>query len=485
MADNRSAVGLAAGGSRQDNTYLIDGANITSPAFGTLAIEVNELDIAEVNLKRAGVTAEFGRTRRHRDQRREPERLEPVRGSGPHRLAARGAGERATSCRPICTAAGLQPGDVPRSAADARRSSRRSASAARWSATCSSSTGPPATSGTQVGPRQQGRRRRCRTKCARAPSTSASSRPAPSSSHQLTFSHRDHPLDADNNGLTSDYAPSVATTSDHSSRITTLDWAYFPSPHRSLNVRYQRTREINEDVPVTRSGYLPPFDPAHLAAMGQYTDPLQANLITGGREFTNMQNYRRHEVRGDGQAVLRPRPHQPRAQGRRRLRVRRGDAQPPRQRLGHRSRRSPSAACPALRARYFTPQPPQLGQGDTYSLFVQDALTLSNRLSVNAGVLLNRDEFAQRARRQRRLPRHGHAEGRRGGLRVEGRHLHLPALRLRRRDPAAPRRQLSAARAARATRSTATGAATTTWTRNRAAAAWRRAASSRPRRSST
>ena len=30
--------------------------------FGTLAIQVNQLDIAEINLTRAGVTAEFGRT---------------------------------------------------------------------------------------------------------------------------------------------------------------------------------------------------------------------------------------------------------------------------------------------------------------------------------------------------------------------------------------------------------------------------------------
>ena len=62
VADNRSPVGPAAGGSRQDNLYLIDGANITSPAFGYLSTEVNELDIAEVNIKRAGVNAEFGRT---------------------------------------------------------------------------------------------------------------------------------------------------------------------------------------------------------------------------------------------------------------------------------------------------------------------------------------------------------------------------------------------------------------------------------------
>ena len=62
VADNRSRVGPASGGSLQDNTYLIDGANITNPGYGYLSSEVNELDIAEVNLTRAGVSAESGRT---------------------------------------------------------------------------------------------------------------------------------------------------------------------------------------------------------------------------------------------------------------------------------------------------------------------------------------------------------------------------------------------------------------------------------------
>src|SRR5688572_25789745 len=62
VADNRSTIGPAAGGGRQDNLYLIDGANITSLAFGYLSTEVNELDIVEINLKRAGISAEFGRT---------------------------------------------------------------------------------------------------------------------------------------------------------------------------------------------------------------------------------------------------------------------------------------------------------------------------------------------------------------------------------------------------------------------------------------
>jgi hypothetical protein len=62
VGDNRSVVGPVAGGGRQDNSYLVDGANITNPGFGYLSTEVNELDIAEVNLKRAGISAEFGRT---------------------------------------------------------------------------------------------------------------------------------------------------------------------------------------------------------------------------------------------------------------------------------------------------------------------------------------------------------------------------------------------------------------------------------------
>ena len=63
VADNRISTGPSAGGTRQDNTYLLDGANITSPAYGYLSRgDGNQLDIAEVNVKRAGISAEFGRT---------------------------------------------------------------------------------------------------------------------------------------------------------------------------------------------------------------------------------------------------------------------------------------------------------------------------------------------------------------------------------------------------------------------------------------
>ncbi len=64
VAENNNATpGMVSGGaSRQDNTYLIDGVNITNPGFGYLSTEVNEFDIAEFNVKRGAISAEFGRS---------------------------------------------------------------------------------------------------------------------------------------------------------------------------------------------------------------------------------------------------------------------------------------------------------------------------------------------------------------------------------------------------------------------------------------
>ena len=65
----------------------------------------------------------------------------------------------------------------------------------------------------QVGPAQQGRHVALPDEVREGPEFFGKLTASPSSSHQLTFSHRDHPVDVDYNGLTSDYAPSAATTS--------------------------------------------------------------------------------------------------------------------------------------------------------------------------------------------------------------------------------------------------------------------------------
>jgi len=51
-----------AGASRLDNSFLLDGVNITNPHYGDIVPNVSGLDIAEVNIKGGAITAEFGRS---------------------------------------------------------------------------------------------------------------------------------------------------------------------------------------------------------------------------------------------------------------------------------------------------------------------------------------------------------------------------------------------------------------------------------------
>ena len=305
---------------------------------------MNELDIAEVNLKRAGISAEFGRT--------SGTVTNAVSRSGSNRFSGIGridwlskdlvgayelpddlldAGVKPGTFRdPLLTteigpAVGLG-GPIVQDRVFFYGSARYSRET-KWDRV--NKVGTPLPDEVRTGPEFYGKLTA-----------------APTPSHQLTVSYRHRPSHVDNAGLTSDFAPSVATDDRqrqpdrHARNGRTSSTA-----RSSLNVRYLYMKENNEDVPVTDLGYLPPFNPRNLSAMGQYTDPTQANLTVGANQFTNIQNYRRHEVRGDVHAVLRRRQEQPRAEGRRRLRVRGGDVQPARQRLGHRSPTSRRTAC--------------------------------------------------------------------------------------------------------------------------------------------
>src|SRR6185295_9772017 len=184
------------------------------------------------------------------------------------------------------------------------------------------------------------------------------------------------------------------TTSDNGSRIATAEWSNFMTGQRSVNLRYLYMKENNEDEPVTALGLLPPFNPRNLAAMGQYTDPNQANLITGAGQYSNTQNYRRHEVRGVFSQFLDVghTSHAVKAGGGYEL----GEEALNRVTNGWGAIVAQSQdGVPALRTRYFKPQSPQKGQGRTHSLFVQDDVTIGARTTVNAGLLMNRDEFSQ------------------------------------------------------------------------------------------
>ena len=392
VADNRSPIGPAAGGGRQDNLYLIDGANITSPAFGYLSTEVNELDIAEVNIKRGGISAEFGRT--------SGTVVNAVSRSGSNRFSGVArvdwlprhfvagyklpsdlvdAGVRPGVFRdPLLTAdvgpaAGLG-GPIVRDRMFFYMSARHSRET-KWDRFNKVAT--PLPDEVRTGPELFGKITF-----------------APGMAHQLTSSYRYRPNHVENAGTGADFAPSVASHTDNGSRIATAEWANFLAARRSLNVRYLYMGENNEDAPITNLGYLPTFDPRNLAAMGQYIDPAQANLTVGGGAFTNVQNYRRHEVRGTFSQFF--------DVGRTSHTFKAGVGYEFSQELFNRTANGWGAivnitqgGVPALRARYYTPQSPQQGRTHTYALFAQDDITLATRASLNLGLLLNRDELTQ------------------------------------------------------------------------------------------
>jgi hypothetical protein len=392
VADNRSPVGPSAGGSRQDNVYLIDGANITSPAFGYLGTEINELDIAEVNIKRGGVSAEFGRT--------SGTVVNAVSRSGSNRFM--GVGRIDWLTKHLVNAyelptellnAGVRPGAFqdPLLSTAAMPAvgvggplirdrmffygSLRYSRETKWDRV--NRVGVSLPDEVQTAPEYFGKLTL-----------------VPTAQHQMTGSYRFRPSHTDDASLNSDVAPSLATQSDDGTRVATSEWAYFPGSRRSINVRYVFMKEINEDVPVRNLGQLPPFDVRNLSAMGQYTDSSQANLIVGAGQFTNVQNYYRHEVRATFGEVF--------DIGTTNHSFKAGIGLEFTEDLFSRTVNGWGAIVsitqdnvPALRARYYEPQAPQIGRTSTHSVFLQDEVVVSLRTSVTAGILLNRDEFGQ------------------------------------------------------------------------------------------
>jgi hypothetical protein len=383
VGDNRSTVGPSAGGTRQDNTYLIDGANITNPGFGTLSTEVNELDVAEVNIKRAGISAEFGRTG--------GVVTNVISRSGTNRLAGQGridwmpeafvADDKDSAFRDLLLTTVISPaigmgGPFIRDKlfwyGSARYFEER-----KWDRTNKLNDALP--DEVREGHELYG-------KVTATPVTR----------HLLNASFRDRPNDVENSiASPSGSMASIANTIDNSSRVATASWGYFLTDRSSVDVRYLYLKENREGTPVTNLGFLPtPFNASNPALMGQYDDPNLANVTTGAYQYFNTQNYRRHEVKATYSQFfdLGNSNHELKVGGGYEF----GEEELDRLANGWGTIVSISqSGLPRLRVRYYLEQPAQLGQGRTWSIFLQDNITIGSRLTVNAGVLFNRDAFAQ------------------------------------------------------------------------------------------
>jgi hypothetical protein len=386
VADNRSAIGPSAGGTRQDNTYLLDGASISNPSFGYLSTEVNELDIAEVNVKRAGVSAEFGRAA--------GVVTNAVTKSGSNRLAGTArldwqadsliGGFTSTAFRDAAVVPQVTPaigigGPFIKDKLFWYGSARYFKASIGQGLTNKLGTILPTSerTGHELYGKLTGN---------------------PTSSMLVNVGYRDRPNHVTNSGLGSNTNATVGNTTDNSARVFTASWAYFIGNRTSLDVKYLYMTEKNDNVPTTALGNLPtsgtPFDPKNLAAMGYVQDQNQQNIYVGGYQYYGTDDYRRHEVKPTfsrffdlGQST-----HNLKVGGTYEF----GEEMMVDQTNGWGIIiQTTTNGIPVYRARYFPDQPAQYGQGRTWSMFVQDDITFANRLTINAGLLIDRDDFSQ------------------------------------------------------------------------------------------
>ena len=379
LADNGTNT-PSAGGSRQENTYLMDGVNITNPGFGTLDFEVNELDIAEFNMKRGAISAEFGRAAGFVANAVSKAGTNTISGSA--RMEYRAIGLQAD---PKDKAFGAVPSEYLNPALGVGGPLIKDRVFWYGSARYFKTTTPDRVNrvGTAL-PDLVSDGRELYGKITAMPTQK----------HLVNISFRDRPAHTDNAGLGAGTAPSVATNDDSSTRVATASWAFFMTSRSNIELKYLYLKENNESDPVTELGYRPTWDPRNLAAMGLYPDPTQANLSIGAAEYFNRQNYRRQEIKGTFSQYfdLGKTNHQVKLGAGYEF----GEEELSRLTNGWGSLANITVSGqPVVRARYYFEQPAQLGQGRTWSAFVQDSMTIGRRLTLNLGVLLNKDEFAQ------------------------------------------------------------------------------------------
>jgi hypothetical protein len=391
VADNRDFAPNA-GGNKQDNVYLYDGSNITNPFFGTLGSNFSELDIAEVSIKRGAISAEFGRaagmvtnaiTRSGTNAFSGTLRLvaEPASFTGKSRDP--NIVTKYNRYNPAFSLGGpivkdklwfYTSANIPRSTTTGRINNLGSVPDAESSAN--------------------------------ELFFKLSANPHPN--HLIVASVRNNDYKDDKAGVGVNDHPDVSITGEGLDRIFYLSWTWTLSNSTFLEVKYDHVDQKYKSVPDRALGYQPTFDPAHPERMGYFQT--SSNYIVGGAKASgqyvgaasefNTQNFFRDELKLVLSQYLDFTGHSHLIKAG--FAFDDGGEYLERKANGWGSIIYYSALSssidplkrPGFRARYYPQQAPQDSRGRTYSIFLQDTVSIGERLTLNLGVLANRDEFS-------------------------------------------------------------------------------------------
>lgn len=406
--DNPARSGVNAGGNREDNLFLADGINITNPFYADINSSfISELDIQEVNLKRGGITAEFGRTAGFVTNVVTKSGTNDFHGEGrvewqPKNASAKYSNGTIGSSRdrilPALGVGGPLVKDmtwfyVSGSYIDDTLTNRTNAFNVR-----TNSTDPPTVLPDQIS----------KTKEFFAKLTAA-----PSPAFFLFGSFRYKKGDTENGDIGNTSSPTIATNNFTKDTYVDFGGTWFAGPNSYLEVKYNRLREDNGSTPLVDLGYKPTFDAAHPDRMGQFTTTpaflvggtqVAGQVVGAGSFAKNDDNFRRDQVKLTFSHYLKlgPTDHELKAgfgydeNGEVLDRVANGWGS-----VGYSTSAAtcslggaiPASKAPCFTANYVSAQGPQKSKGRLWSIFLQDRITFGNRLSVMLGVLANRDDY--------------------------------------------------------------------------------------------
>jgi hypothetical protein len=377
LAISPTNTGFNAGGSRQENTFLYDGVNVTNPFFGDLYQDFAELDIQEVNITRGGISAEFGRTGGFL--------VNGITRSGTNDFH----GEARLEWQPADLSADSDDPTLTRKLERFR---------------------PGAAIGGRIIPdhvffyasgnfyRQTEEERV--TNVGPVPDSEFDQDElfgkltlTPVSSLLFEGSYRWRDSDITNETITSRESATNGTDSDIRDRVAVISGLWTPMPQLSLEAKFNHTETGTVSSPVILFGFRPTFNPEDPATVGEFDN---GTVIRGAEDVIQDQQFERDEYRLTASYLFSAFG----ATNDLRIGASLSENREDLSRIGNgwgaitlsNATACPVALRPCYRAVYWTDQPTQISEAETWGIFIQDRITW-DRLTLNLGILANQDEF--------------------------------------------------------------------------------------------